>query len=97
MSEGINGPGSKPGGRDDSIDPIDGDGGNRHIEYFDETGFSSYHPGGAHFLRTDGSAAIVNEDVNQQVLEAMVTRKGGEVFGDGTVTGGNGPCVPPRR
>ena len=54
---GINGSGSIPGGRDISLDPFDGDGsGRRHLELVTESGFSSYHPGGCHFARVDGSA-----------------------------------------
>ena len=97
VSEGINGPGSVPGGRDDNIDPIDGDGGNRHIEYYDEVGFSSFHPGNAHFLRTDGSAAPLSEDISQRLLEALVTRRGGETVSEDAAFGGSGPCVPPVR
>jgi len=78
-AQGVNGPGSVPGGRDDKIDPIDGDGGNRHDELFDEVGFSSFHPGGAHFLRVDGSVHFLSENIDQHVLESLVTRAGGEV------------------
>jgi len=80
MREGINGPGTVPGGRDDTIDPFDGDGGNRHVEYLLEAGFSSFHPGGAHFIFADGSAHFVNEDTDFAILEAMATRAGEEVF-----------------
>lgn len=44
---GINGSGSVPAAGDDTSDPFDGDGGNRHFEYFDESGFSSFHVGGS--------------------------------------------------
>ena len=77
---GINGVGSIPGGRDDAVDPLDGDGGNRHTEYWREVGFSSYHPGGAFFTYVDGSVHLLSEDIDQFVLEAMTTRNGGEVF-----------------
>jgi len=80
---GINGVGSIPGGRDDAIDPLDGDGGNRHIEYWSEVGFSSYHAGGAHFTFVDGSVKFLSENVDQFVLEALTTRAGQEVV-DGT-------------
>ena len=80
MSPGINGPGSIPGGRSDSIDPVDGDGGNRHEELYDEIGFSSFHSGGVFFLFGDGSVHFFSETVNQAVLEAMATRAGGEVI-----------------
>lgn len=97
VSEGINGPGSVPGGRDDRIDPVDGDGAGRHIEFFDEVGFSSFHPGGAHFLHVDGSALLVHENISQHALEAIVTRKIGELVSNEIVQGGDGPCVPPPR
>jgi len=80
MSQGINGPGSVPGGRDDTIDPFDGDGGNRHFEYHLENGFSSFHIGGAHFVFADGSVRFFNEDIDFIVLEAMATRAGEEVY-----------------
>ncbi|MBN1853136.1 MAG: DUF1559 domain-containing protein [Pirellulales bacterium] len=79
MSQGINGPGSIPGGRDDTIDPYDGDGGNRHDEYHRENGFSSFHPGGAHFVYADGSVHFVHDDIDFYVLLARATRAGGEV------------------
>ena len=78
VAQGINGPGSVPGGRDETVDPVDGDGGNRHDEFFDEVGFSSFHPGGAVFLLVDSSVRFVNEDISQSVLEGLATRAGGE-------------------
>ena len=77
---GINGVGSVPGGRDVNEDPLDGDGGNRHTEYWREVGFSSYHPGGAHFTMVDGSVRLLSQDIDQFVLEAFTTRAGAEVF-----------------
>jgi len=88
VHHGINGPGSLPGGRDDSIDPFDGDGGNRHEEYSREHGFSSWHVGGAHFLFGDGSVRFMNADADQVVLCSYATRNGEEVVGDGTSTSG---------
>ena len=76
---GINGPGTLPGGRDDSIDPLDGDGGNRHDEMFYEVGYSSYHVGGAHFCYADGSTRFLSQDINQSVLAALSTRDGGDI------------------
>jgi prepilin-type N-terminal cleavage/methylation domain-containing protein/prepilin-type processing-associated H-X9-DG protein len=76
--EGINGPGSPPGGRNSS-DPIDGDGGNRHDEYFREVGFSSYHPGGANFALNDGSVHFLSASLNQIVFDNLGSRAGGEV------------------
>ena len=80
MVEGINGPGSVPGGRSDEVDPFDGDGGLRHTEYFEENGFSSFHPGGAHFSHADGSVHFINDDANIDLLWALVTRAGEEVL-----------------
>jgi prepilin-type N-terminal cleavage/methylation domain-containing protein len=81
-ADGINGPGTVPGGRDDtpSGDWIDGDGGNRHIELFEEIGFSSFHPGGCHFLLTDGSVHFIVEEIDQAILAALTTRAGEEAF-----------------
>ena len=45
-----------------------------------EPGFSSYHPGGAHFLRVDGSVKFESENMDQAVLAALTTRAGGEVI-----------------
>ena len=62
---GINGPGTIPGER-----------------FYGRTGddFSSYHPGGRHFLRADGSVQMVSENIDQLILDAMVTRAGGEAI-----------------
>ena len=80
VSEGVNGPGSIPGGRDDSIDPLDGDGGNRHVEYRTEVGFSSFHPGGAHFTCVDGSVHFMSENISQTLLETLATRANDDVM-----------------
>ena len=85
--EGINGAGTLPGGRDDGLDPFDGDGGNRHDEYHRENGISSYHPGGAHLLYADGSTQFVSEDVNQNVLYAQATRADGEIVTGDSASG----------
>lgn len=82
MSEGINGPGTVPGGRNDGAggDPIDGDGtGTRRMqELFDEVGFSSFHPGGCHFLLVDGSVHFLSQDLDCTVLQDAATRAGCE-------------------
>jgi prepilin-type N-terminal cleavage/methylation domain-containing protein/prepilin-type processing-associated H-X9-DG protein len=51
---------------------------------FDETdaGFASHHPGGCHFLFCDGSAGLLNETIDQNVLAALATRNGAEVIDD---------------
>ena len=76
--EGINGPGTMPGGRDILLDPIDGAGENRHNEFWREAGFSSWHPGGANFAVADGSVHYLNENIDQAVLESLATREGKE-------------------
>lgn len=106
MIQGINGPGTLPGGRDDTIDPFDGDGGNRHDEYHRENGISSYHVGGAHLALADGSVQFFNEDANLDVLLAMATRSDGEVISGDSASGvdrrppgadeDNGNTPPPR-
>lgn len=62
---GINGPGSLPGGATEWL--------------FYETGFSSFHPGGAHFMNADGSVRFLSESMDQSVLTAQATRNYGEV------------------
>jgi prepilin-type N-terminal cleavage/methylation domain-containing protein/prepilin-type processing-associated H-X9-DG protein len=79
MREGINPPGSLPGGLNLSVDPLDGDGGNPETELREDFGFSSFHPGGCHFVFLDGHVEFVNEDINKAVLQAKATRTGGEV------------------
>ena len=39
-----------------------------------ETGFASYHVGGAHFTFCDGGATFINESIDQYVLAALTTR-----------------------
>jgi len=42
-------------------------------------GFRSYHPGGANFLRGDGTVVFVNQTINLQTYQALGTRAMGEV------------------
>ena len=79
-ADGINGPGSVPGGRDEAADPIDGDGWSRHDEMRDEIGFFSFHPGGCHFVLVDGSVHFFVEEIDQAILAALSTREGEEAF-----------------
>ena len=92
-ADGINGFGSVPGGRNDALDPFDGDGDcpNRHCEYFNESGFSSHHPGGAHFAYADGSVHFLEETIDQNLLGVLTTRNGGEVPGEPPYRPGVGP------
>ena len=65
--EGINGPGTLPGGGT-WPDPHN----------WREAGFSSYHPGGCHFLLVDGSVHFLGENIAADVLTALTTRAQGE-------------------
>jgi prepilin-type N-terminal cleavage/methylation domain-containing protein/prepilin-type processing-associated H-X9-DG protein len=95
VHHGVNGPGSLPGGRDDQVDPFDGEGsGNRHDEYVREHGFSSWHPGGAHFGFADGSVQFIGDDTDQLVLCAYASRDRQEVVSAGGATD-SGECGPP--
>ena len=64
---GINGPNTIPGE-------------GSFVMWRTEPGFSSYHPGGAHFLRVDGSVHFESENIDQAILAALTTRAGGEVI-----------------
>lgn len=94
---GINGIGSVPGGRDDKVDPFDGDGGNRHFEYYDESGFSSFHLGGAHFAMVDGSVQFLEDSIDQNLLGVLTTRDGGDVEGGVPYRKVVEPTTPPPR
>ncbi|MEA1950199.1 MAG: DUF1559 domain-containing protein [Planctomycetota bacterium] len=81
LKYGINGPATAPGGRNDVSDPIDGAGypnNARHVEFFNDLGFSSWHPGGCHFGMVDGSAHFITNDIDLTVLQQLATRAGGE-------------------
>ncbi|MEX1039941.1 MAG: DUF1559 domain-containing protein [Pirellulaceae bacterium] len=66
-STGINGPFTVPGGATFAFRP---------------QGFSSYHPGGAHFALADGSVRLFTETINQITLSGLTTRAGEEVVGE---------------
>jgi prepilin-type N-terminal cleavage/methylation domain-containing protein len=85
--DGINPFGSVPGGRTKLYDGQSA-GGNRHLEYYDTSGFSSFHIGGAHFAHVDGSATFLEENIDQALLGVITTRAGGENEGES-------PFVPP--
>ena len=74
-NDGINPSGSVPGGR---TDPITGSPVSTEYVLREEVGFSSFHPGGCHFVFADGHVSFINENIDQAVLEAMATRAGGE-------------------
>jgi len=50
---------------------------------FEESGVHSLHPGGAQFVFGDGHVSFIGETIDQATLEALTTRKWGEV-NDGT-------------
>jgi len=77
---GINPFGRVPGGRTKPYDHT-GPGGNRHHEYYDQSGFSSFHVGGAHFGRVDGSVVLLQEDIDAALLGVITTRGGSEIEG----------------
>ena len=62
---GINGPGTMPG--DKTCSDL-------------HAGFSSYHPGGCHFLFCDGSVHFLSENIDAAMLRYLTTRDGGEVI-----------------
>ncbi len=41
-----------------------------------DDGFSSYHPGGCHFLMVDGSTQYISQNTDQHLLVALTTRNG---------------------
>jgi prepilin-type processing-associated H-X9-DG protein len=45
-------------------------------------GIGSPHKGGFHVLLADGSVRFMSEEVDEDILEALATRAGGEVVGD---------------
>ncbi|MFI4875370.1 MAG: DUF1559 domain-containing protein [Blastopirellula sp. JB062] len=45
-------------------------------------GFSSFHPGGAHFAKADGSVSFLTETINQPLLSGLTTRGGNEVLSE---------------
>ncbi len=44
--------------------------------------FSSFHPGGVHFLLGDGSVRFFSENIEMRVFQALSTRSGGEPVGN---------------
>ncbi len=77
--DGINGPFTMPGDGLWGNDPTSGGSG---IRGFRETGFSSYHPGGCHFLMSDGSAQFLEENIDINTLRYMTTRAGSETISE---------------
>ena len=69
--DGINNPMvTVPGGGTFPMNPLD-------------TGFSSFHPAGCHFLMADGAVAYLSENIAQIVLTALTTRDGMDHYNTG--------------
>jgi prepilin-type N-terminal cleavage/methylation domain-containing protein len=47
-------------------------------DYWRNSGYKSYHPGGAHLLMGDASVHFVNEDIDYYLYNALGTTSGGE-------------------
>jgi prepilin-type processing-associated H-X9-DG protein len=45
-------------------------------------GFSSWHPGGGHFLFCDGSVRFTKETIDRHILQRLAHRSDGELVGD---------------
>jgi prepilin-type N-terminal cleavage/methylation domain-containing protein len=65
--DGINGLDTLPGGASEFV--------------FYGGGFSSWHPGGCHFVFGDASAHFLSETIDREVLAALTTRDQGESVG----------------
>lgn len=50
---------------------------NHRDHHFDD--FSSYHPGGVHFVGGDGSVRRIDDSIDAIIYQALLTRGGGEV------------------
>ncbi len=46
------------------------------------SGIQSHHRGGAQFTFADGHVSFISENIDQNLLEALTTRAGGEVIGE---------------
>ena len=51
------------------------------INVFNDNGIYSFHTGGAHALRGDGSVVFLSENMASSVLAAVISRDGGESLG----------------
>ena len=49
--------------------------------WYDTRGFRSYHPGGVHFAKVDGSVQFINDTIEHQTFRALSTKAGGEITG----------------
>ncbi|QDS86927.1 putative major pilin subunit [Rosistilla ulvae] len=44
--------------------------------------FSSFHPGGAHFVKADGSVGFITENIDGRTYENLASRNDGKVIGE---------------
>ena len=51
-----------------------------YAEFYANTIINSFHPGGIHIIKLDGSVSFVHENVNMEILRAMAVRDDGLVF-----------------
>ena len=65
MRNGVNGPYTLPGG----ASSVSG-----------QNGFSSFHPGGCNFTMGDGSVSFISQNIGQNLLIALTTRDGANVY-----------------
>ncbi len=72
--DGINGPFTAIGGKFPGTD------GSIPTMTWMDTGFSSHHPGGCHFMMADGSANFLSQEIAQKLLTSLTTRDGGEAL-----------------
>jgi len=49
-------------------------------QWYEQRGFRSRHPGGAHFVLADGSVRFVNEGIDHAIYRAQATRNGEELI-----------------
>ena len=70
--QGINGPGTIPGKGTFALYSMKG-------------GFSSYHPGGCHFVQADGSVRFLSATIDATALKSLTTRAGHEAISNGAL------------
>ena len=68
--DGINGPNTVLGGTFPGMDP------SKPGQNVNDSGFSSYHPGGCNFMLADGSVSFLSQNISQNILAALTTRAG---------------------
>ena len=61
---------------------------------FNDLFFASFHPGGAHFAKADGSVDFQLESMPKNVLQNLSTINGGELYDDPAPQSSGGPPPP---